>query len=211
MVLGEITNTFRCRDDNLTQKPPFSSLQRSEARTPRSGTTGTGGGAPILAPKTSEARRTFARWSESDKAMWLEARCEQHQRMEAIAEQLKRWRQQRPAAAGKDESKEGKKAKVEDFWDLSNPNMWLGGCGNTPTDLAKHVAKIVPEKTPTAGTTTFKACANNYQCVVISKSVFNKPGDKASIRVTLTGGLKKYDYYVGILGHKGIGFWDTEG
>ena len=26
--------------------------------------------------------------------------------------------------------------------------MWLGGCGNTPTDLAKHVAKIVPEKAP---------------------------------------------------------------
>lgn len=31
-------------------------------------------------------------------------------------------------------------------------NMWLGGCGNTPTDLAKHVAKIVPEKTPKLST-----------------------------------------------------------
>lgn len=30
--------------------------------------------------------------------------------------------------------------------------MWLGGCGNTPTDLAKHVAKIVPEKTPKLST-----------------------------------------------------------
>ena len=31
--------------------------------------------------------------------------------------------------------------------------------------------------------TTFKACANNYQCVVISKSVFNKPGDKVSLAI----------------------------
>eukprot|EP00435_Cladocopium_sp_Y103_P008060 s5059_g2.t1 len=113
----------------------------------------------------------------------------------------------RPAAV--DEPKADPEGGPE-VWDLSNPQVWLGGCGNTATDPA-HVAKVVPKKKGlTIAGTLFKACPGNYQCVVLSKAVFKNPGDKVSIKVTLVTGLKKFDYYVGVIGHRGIGTWSDE-
>ncbi|CAL1127221.1 unnamed protein product, partial [Cladocopium goreaui] len=88
--------------------------------------------------------------------------------------------------------------------------VWLGGCGNTATDPA-HVAKVVPKKKGlTVAGTLFKACPGNYQCVMLSKAVFKNPGDKVRVKVTLITSLKKFDYYVGIIGHRGIGTWSDE-
>ncbi|CAK9087368.1 unnamed protein product [Durusdinium trenchii] len=88
-------------------------------------------------------------------------------------------------------------------------SMWLGGYGNSATDRTKHKAKEVT-KGVAAGEQMFKACPGNIQCVILSKGVFAKPGEKVTIDVTLTTQLKHCDFYVGLLGHHGLGTYDGE-
>ncbi|CAJ1349189.1 unnamed protein product [Effrenium voratum] len=115
----------------------------------------------------------------------------------------------RPAAKAAAEPKR-KAPKPPEFWDFeTNPSTWLGGHGNSATDRTKHKAKELT-KDVAAGEQMFKACPGNIQCVVLSRGVFVTPGEKVTIEVTLTAKLKYCDFYVGLLGHRGLGTYDTE-
>ncbi|CAK9044880.1 Carboxy-terminal kinesin 2 (XCTK2) [Durusdinium trenchii] len=119
----------------------------------------------------------------------------------------------RPATRGAapgDAKKPRTDATPPEFWDYeTNPSMWLGGCGKHATDRTKHKAKEVT-KGVAAGEQMFKACPGNTQCIVLSKGVFAKPGEKVTIEVTLTTHMKNCDFYVGLLGQNGLGTYDGE-
>ncbi|CAE7488245.1 unnamed protein product [Symbiodinium natans] len=98
----------------------------------------------------------------------------------------------------------------EELWDCtSNPQMWLGGYGNSPTDRVKHVAKRLPQK-PGEKAVSFKACAGGVQCVVLSSSALSSAGQEFVVEARLEAALKRFDFYVGLVGHHGLGTFEGE-